>query len=208
MLSCFIQQCVYIRFACPASECDNSNPVLRAETLVVHCKDDDSTPLINRTFRGHQDWPLICHFVYYPLQNETTDGVYHCILAACSISKLFPWPVKTGKTSLKPFVQKFPFFSQILISPRVYTCLVAVWCPEELTQLFAFFLCEVRPSTCLITANPLKDEIWPIHVHNIAYVFFIGCVQGKKGWFENERRFGTSNGLIICRIWVIGGMGQ
>ena len=81
---------------------------LRAETLVVHCQ-DDSTPLINRTFRGHQDWPFICHFVYYPLLNlnETTDGVYHCILAACGISKLFPWPVKTGKTSLKPFVPNF-----------------------------------------------------------------------------------------------------
>ena len=118
VLSCFIQQCVYIRFAC-RSECGHSNPVLRAETLVVHCQDDGSTPLITRTFRGHLDWPLICHVVNYPLKEmfdvlnktyETTDGVYHCILAACGISKLSPWPVITGKTSLKPFV---PIFSKI-----------------------------------------------------------------------------------------------
>ena len=92
VLSCFIQQCVYIRFAC-RSECNNSNLVLRAETLVVHCQ-DDCTPLINRTFRGHQDWPLICHVVYYTLKvmfdtlNETTDGVHHCILAASQIYSL------------------------------------------------------------------------------------------------------------------------
>ena len=55
---CFNSVCL------PFRVCGHSNPVLRAETLVVHCKDDDSTPLINRTFRGHQD-----------------DGVYHCILA-------------------------------------------------------------------------------------------------------------------------------
>ena len=47
--------CAYLRFAY-RPECGHSNPVLRAETLVVHCQDDDSTPLINRTFRGqHQD---------------------------------------------------------------------------------------------------------------------------------------------------------
>ena len=52
LLYCFIQQCVYIRFAC-RSKCGHSNPVLRAETFVLHCQ-DDSTPLINRTFRRHQ----------------------------------------------------------------------------------------------------------------------------------------------------------
>ena len=70
VLSCLIQQCVYIlRFAC-RSECGNSNPVLQAETLVLYFLEDDSTPLINRTFRGHQDWPLICHVVYYPLKEN------------------------------------------------------------------------------------------------------------------------------------------
>ena len=45
---------VYVRFAC-RSECGDSNPVLRAETIVVRCQEDGRTPLINRAFRGHQD---------------------------------------------------------------------------------------------------------------------------------------------------------
>ena len=109
-LSCFIQQCVYNRFAC-RSECGNSNPLLRAEMLVVHCQDDDSTPLINRTFRRHQDWPLFFHFVNYPLLNETrrnnrrslslySGGMRHL--------EIIPLAGQNRKTFCSKLFKKFP----------------------------------------------------------------------------------------------------
>ena len=89
--------------------CGHSNPVLRAETLVVHCKDDDSTPLINRTFRGHQDWLLICHFVYYPLLNEKETGFIivfwrHAVSQNYSLGRLKP--VKLRYNLLFPTLKK------------------------------------------------------------------------------------------------------
>ena len=106
VLSCFIQQCVYIRFACH-SEGNQSNPVLRTETLVVHCQEDDSTPSLLAV-------DLSCRILkeMFDILNETTDVVYHRILTACGLSKLFPWPVKTGKRLIS-FVPNFIFISRI-----------------------------------------------------------------------------------------------
>ena len=112
VLSCFIQQCVYIRFAC-RSEFGNSNPVLRAETLVVRCQEDDSTPLINRTFRGHQDWPLIWHFIYYPLLNETTDGFIIVFWRHAASQNYSLGLSKPEKLRLNLLFQTFQNFSRV-----------------------------------------------------------------------------------------------
>ena len=99
---------VYVRLAC-RSECGRSTTVLQADTLVAHYQVDVSTPLINHTLRGHQDWPLICRVVIIAHGILSTERNVQCaqqnnrwslLSYTGGIPTLFPWPVKTGKIKL------------------------------------------------------------------------------------------------------------
>ena len=107
VLSCFIKQCVYIRFAC-RSECDHSNPALRAETLVVHCQEDDRLYPINKSYMSWTSGLTVdLPFRILPTSPRNNRRSLSLYSGGMRHLKIIPLTCQSRKNFVKTFCSKF-----------------------------------------------------------------------------------------------------